>query len=264
MLCRTIVFLILATTSVFAQAPAKEPPRKPETFDVGGRKAFLFAAPSPAAGKPWVWYAPTFQNGLATSGDKWFYFGRWTAKGIAVAGYDLGEVRGSPGSTEKFAAFHAEMVKRGYSPKPVLLGQSRGGMMMLAFAMRHPDKAGAFAGIYPVCNLASWPMKNSKAATLADYGLTEEQITADLARLNPIENLKGLAERGVPMFSVHGDSDVVVPLELDSGLLKQRYEALGGKCAVKVIPGLGHKVDPAFFQCEELAAFVLEAALQKR
>lgn len=40
--------------------------------------------------------------------------------------------------------------------------------MMLAWAMRHPDNTRASVGIYPVCNLAGWPMKN-KAVTLADY-----------------------------------------------------------------------------------------------
>jgi hypothetical protein len=26
--------------------------------------------------------------------------------------------------------------------------------------VRHPDRTRAFVGIYPVCNLADWPMKN--------------------------------------------------------------------------------------------------------
>jgi hypothetical protein len=112
---KILAALLLSAAAVLAQAPPRQPVHKQETFEAGGRKAFLFAAPKPAEGKPWVWYAPTFQAGLATSGDKWFYFGRWTDKGIAVAGYDLGEVRGAPASTEKFAAFHAAMVARGYS-----------------------------------------------------------------------------------------------------------------------------------------------------
>lgn len=256
---KTVRVVLLSLWSALVLA---EPPHKAETFDIGGHKAFVFAAPAPAPGKPWVWYAPVFQTGLATNGPKWWLYGRWLEKGISVAGYDLGEVRGSPASTEKFAAFHAEMARRGFSSKPVLLGQSRGGMMMLAFAMRHPDKVGGFAGIYPVCNLASWPLKNSKAAVLADYGLTEEQIIADMAKLNPIENLKGLAERKVPLFSVHGDADTVVPHELNSLLLKQRYEALGGTMQLKLVPGIGHKVDPAFFECQELADFVIKTALE--
>lgn len=225
-------------------------------FDCNGHKAFTIAAPEPAKGKPWVWYAPTLGTGLPGRGHEW-YFTRFLKAGIGIAGIDLGEVRGSPKSTEQFDLFHAEMVKRGYSAKPILLGQSRGGMMMLAFAMRHADKLSAFVGIYPVCNLTSWPMKNSKPAVLADYALPEAELTAKLAEFNPIDNLQGLLANKVPMFIVHGDTDVVVPLPDNSGLLKQRYEAAGGSIKLKVIPGEGHKVGPSFFECQELVDFVL-------
>ncbi len=137
-----------------------------ETFDVSGGKAFIMAAQNPCGEKPWVWYAPTLAN-LPNQQHAW-YFERLLKQGISVAGVNLGEVRGSPASTEKFTAFYEEMTRRGYSPKPVLLGQSRGGLMMLTWAMRHPDKLAAFAGIYPVCNLASWPMKKSKDLVLKD------------------------------------------------------------------------------------------------
>ena len=192
------------------------------------------------------------------AGHAW-YFERFLKAGISIAGIDLGEVRGSPGSTEQFDLFHAEMVKRGYSARPILLGQSRGGLMMLSFAMRHPDKLTAFVGIYPVCNLASWPMKNSKAAVLADYALPEAEITEQLVRFNPVDNLQGLLASKVPMFIVHGDNDVVVPLNDNSGMLKQRYEAGAGVITMKIIPGEGHKVSPSFFECQELADFVIAA-----
>ena len=177
--------------------------------------------------------------------------------GISIAGIDLGEVRGSPASSEKFTGFYDEMVRRGYSSKPMLLGQSRGGLMMLAWAMRNPEKVSAFAGIYPVCNLASWPLKSSKAAPLADYALTEAELLANLSRYNPVDNLQGLLANNVPMFIVHGDSDALVPYRDNGQLIRQRYEAAGGSITVKLIPGEGHKVSPSFFQCQELVDFVL-------
>jgi Prolyl oligopeptidase family len=182
-------------------------PKTAETFEVGGGKAFVYSAPKPADGKPWLWYAPTL-NGVSLFGRK-FYFEPLMKAGITVAGFDLGEVRGSPASTARFTLFYEEMVKRGHSPKPILHGQSRGGMMTLAWAFRHPDKVKAWVGIYPVCNLASWPLKNSKAQTLADFAMTEPEFVARLSEFNPIDNLKGLLENKVPMFAVHGDSDVV-------------------------------------------------------
>ena len=247
---------VLAVIGLHAAAQT-EPPKK-ETFDVAGSMAFLYTTPKPAEGKPWLWYAPTLK-GISLVQRK-LYFDRFTSAGISIAGYDLGEVRGSPASTEKFTVFYDEMVKRGYSSRPILLGQSRGGMMTLAWAFRHPDKVKAWVGIYPVCNLESWPLKSSKAQTLADFGMSEADLVAKLKGFNPIDNLQGLLANKVPMFIVHGDSDVVVPFDLNTGLLKQRYEAGGGSITVKVIPGEGHKVSPSFFECQELVDFVLKAA----
>lgn len=258
---RTLVLLILTCLGSALAAPA---PQREQTFEVGGRTAFLLAAAQPAPHRPWVWFAPTFKSGLGMSGARGWYYARWLDAGISIAGYDLGEVRGSPGSTAKFAEFHAAMVTRGFSAQLVLLGQSRGGIMLLCFAVTHPDKLTAFAGIYPVCNLASWPLTRSKAALLADFGLTETELLATLPRYNPVENLSRLAANKVPLFSVHGDSDLVVPLEANSTLLQQRYESHGGRMTLKVIPGEGHKVGPSFFECQELADFILQAALEPR
>jgi alpha-beta hydrolase superfamily lysophospholipase len=230
-------------------------PKTAETFEIEGYKAFVYAASAPAVGNPWVWYAPTLK-GVSLVQRK-LYFEGFLQAGIGIAGFDLGEVRGAPESTAKFSMFYDAMIKRGWSPKPILLGQSRGGLMMLAWAVRNPDKVRAFVGIYPVCNLASWPLKNSKAATLADFGMSEPELVAKLSQLNPIDHLQGLLDHKVPMFVVHGDADVVVPYEDNTGLLKDRYQAGGGSITVKVVPGEGHKVSPSFFECSELVDFVL-------
>ena len=100
-------------------------------------------------------------------------------------------------------------------------------------------------------------LKNSKAQTLADFGLTEAELTTRLKEFNPPDNLASLAAAKVPMFAVHGDNDVVVPHQDNTLLLKQRYEALGGKFTVKIVPGEGHKVGPSFFACPELVEFLL-------
>jgi predicted esterase len=249
--------LLLFLSSLALPLSAQDTPRIiAETFEVSGHKAVLYAVPEPAQGKPWVWYAPTLNGGVSLAGRK-MYFEAFIKAGISIAGYDLGEVRGSPASSAKFTLFYEAMVKRGFSAKPILLGQSRGGMMTLAWAFRNPDKVKAWVGIYPVCNLASWPLKNSKAQTLADFALPEPDLVARLEEFNPIDNLTALAANKVPMFSVHGDSDVVVPYDDNTKLLKERYEAAGGSFTVKVIPGEGHKVTPSFFECHELVTFVL-------
>jgi dienelactone hydrolase len=233
-------------------------PKGAETFEVDGKKAFLYAAPEAAKGKPWLWYAPTI--GSLAPRERKPYYETFVKAGISIAGFDLGEVRGAPASTAKFTLFYDAMVKRGYSPKPILLGQSRGGMMTLAWAFRNPDKVRAWVGIYPVCNLASWSLKSSKALTLADFAMTEPDLVGKLTEFNPIDNLQGLLANKVPMFAVHGDIDALVPYDLNTKILKERYEAGGGSIQVKLIPGKGHQVDPTFFDCEELVDFVLKSA----
>jgi predicted esterase len=252
-------FILVALSFLASPLAAQEhAPQKGETFQVDDRPAWIYAAPTPLPGRPWVWYAPTLK-GVSLVG-RTFYFERFMRAGISIAGYDLGEVRGAPGSTAQFSRFYDEMVRRGWSSKPILLGQSRGGMMMLAWGTKNPDKVQAFVGIYPVCNLQSWPLQRSKAATLADFAMPEEDLVRRLREFNPIEHLHRLARARVPMFAVHGDSDVVVPYNDNTGLLKERYEAAGGKIAVKLVPGEGHKVSPSFFECQELADFVVDIA----
>jgi pimeloyl-ACP methyl ester carboxylesterase len=107
-------------------------------------------------------------------------------------------------------------------------------------------------------DLSNWPLQRSKPETLADFAMTEEDLIARLGEFNPISNLAGLAGRKVPMLSVHGDNDAVVPCNDNPRLLKEHYEAAGGTCSVKIIHGGGHEVTPAFFECQELIDFVLQ------
>jgi hypothetical protein len=88
--------------------------------------------------------------------------------------------------------------------------------------------------------------------------MTETELVAKVSQFNPVDNLQGLLSIKVPMFVVHGDSDVVVPYDDNTRRLKERYEADGGSITVKIIPGEGHKVSPAFFECQELVGFVIE------
>lgn len=251
------ILLALLPLLTLSAAAVNKLPRVAQTFELQGHKAFIYASPAPAKGRPWLWYAPTLK-GISLV-QRTFYYEALMRAGIGMAGFDLGEVRGAPGSTAKFTQFYDEMVQRGWSPKPILLGQSRGGLMMLAWAVRNPEKVRAFVGIYPVFNLATWGMKN-KAVTLADYGLPEAEFVAKLSEFNPLDNLQGLLAKKVPMFVVQGDSDRAVPYDENTRVLKERYEAGGGQITVKLIPGEGHMVSPSFFECRELMDFVIAHA----
>ena len=241
--------------------PTKDLPLPGEVLRVAGRTAFIIPARTNAAAKatPWVWYAPALP-GLPGAEERWM-FERFTSAGVAVAGIDVGESYGSPDGRKLFSAFYRELThSRGFAPKPLLLGRSRGGLMTLAWAVENPDKVAGFAGIYPVCNVASYPgITNACGA----YHLTPEEFQARLADYNPIDRLAPLARAHVPLFAIHGDADTLVPLEANSGEVRKRYQALGGTMRLVVPPGQGHNMWSGFFQCQELVAFVL-ANLQPR
>jgi pimeloyl-ACP methyl ester carboxylesterase len=69
--------------------------------------------------------------------------------------------------------------------------------------------------------------------------------------------LKPLAEAGVPLFSIHGDSDLLVPLDANSGELNQGTSRLVEKWNWLFLPDRGHSMWNGFFQSRELVEFVI-------
>ncbi len=189
-------------------------------------------------------------------------FERFTEAGIAIAGIDVGESYGSPKGRALFTAFYEELVrKRGLSKKPCLLARSRGGLMLYNWAVEHPKSVAGIAGIYPVCDLRSYPgIKKACGA----YDMTEEQLTEQLAANNPVDRVKSLAKVRVPIFHIHGDSDVIVPLEKNSTALSEQYQKYGGQMKLMVIKGQGHNMWSGWFQCQELVDFVIARATGKK
>lgn len=255
----TPVLLAFAVHAQTDSPPEKSLPLPGEVFLVEGHTAFLIPATNTAPGKPWVWYAPTLPN-LPNQAEKWMFW-QFLDAGISIAGIDVGESFGSPAGRKLFSALHAELVgARGFSQKPVLLGRSRGGLMTLAWAAENVEKLAGFVGIYPVCNIASYP---GVARAAGAFELEPAELQAQLAQHNPIDRLAQLAEAGIPLFAIHGDVDTVVPLEENSGLMKKRYTALGGHVELIVPNGQGHSMWPGFFHCEELVDFVKTNATVK-
>jgi pimeloyl-ACP methyl ester carboxylesterase len=139
----------------------------------------------------------------------------------------------------------------------VLLGRSRGGLMVYAWACENPYKVAAITGIYPVCDIASYPGIKTAAKS---YGLTASELEGELQKHNPLDRLQPLAKAGVPLFAIHGDVDRVVPLERNSGEMARRYAALGGKMELVVPKGQGHNMWRGFFESQALVDFVIKHA----
>ena len=250
-----------------AASAAAAPPTKNlivpgEVFDVDGHTAFLFtpaevnALPA-GAPRPWILYGPTLAA-YPDEAEKWMHE-RFTEAGVAVAGIDTGESYGSPAAVAATEKLHAEMVKRGYAAKPALLGRSRGGLWASAWAIAHPDLTAGLGGIYPVYDWRTYPGAEGAAGA---YGLTPADLLAKVDELCPVERIDVAARAGIPVCIIHGDIDVVVPLEPNSGRLKARYEALGKGDLVELIvaEGQGHSFWEGFFHCQELVDFLIHRA----
>ncbi|MBI1373532.1 MAG: prolyl oligopeptidase family serine peptidase [Phycisphaera sp.] len=237
--------------------PAPDPLSRRVNFEVAGRPAFVIEPPEGSrvdGPMPWVWYAPTLGKNLPGDAERWM-FERFHAKGIAIAGIDVGESYGSPKGRAIFQKLYEELTtQRGYGKKPVLLARSRGGLMLYNWAAEHPELVAGIAGIYPVSNLESYPGLKKAAPA---YEMTEEQLKAHLAEHNPIDRLAPLAKAKVPILHIHGDVDKVVPCDKNSSIIAERYKAMGGEMTLIDAPGQGHNMWPGFFQCQELVDFVI-------
>ena len=236
-------------------ASKKTLPLPGESFKLNGDDAFVILPKGWRNKKniPWVWYAPTL-DGLPAKSEQWM-FKRFLKSGVAIAGIDVGESYGSPAGRAKYDDFYNYLAKsRNFSNKPCLLARSRGGLMLYSWAAENPQSVSGIAGIYPVCHIASYPgIKNACGA----FGLTVEQLSADLVKHNPIDRLAGLAKAKVPIFHIHGDQDKVVPLNKNSAIVAEKYKQLGGEMTLEVVPGQGHNMWSGWFESETLVEFVL-------
>ncbi len=241
-------------------APKKDLPLPGETFLVKNSTAFAMLPAENLRRKPqpWIWYAPTLP-GLPDLHEKWMHE-RFLAAGIAVAGIDVGESYGGPRGNALFTDFYREMTdRRGFATKPVLLGRSRGGLMICSWAVEHPEVVAGIAGIYPVFDFRTYPGLDKAAPA---YGMTSAELSERLAENNPIERLAPLAKARVPAFLIHGDADTIVPLKENSAEFVRRYEAAGAGKSVKLVvaKAQGHNYWEGFFHCQDLVDFAIARA----
>ena len=259
-----IGLLLIMNDSVEAIESTREVPLKNlilpgEVFEVDGWQAFRFIPDETrkTVDKPWVLYAPTLPA-YPDRAELWMHQ-QLVSAGVAVAGIDTGESYGSPEAVRATEALHKEMVRRGYSEKPVVFGRSRGGLWASAWAITHPEWTAGVGGIYPVFDWRTYPGVEKAAAA---YGLLPEELDAQASVLCPIEKIDVLAKADIPFCIIHGDADKVVPLETNSAELKKRYESFGKGALVELIIAndQGHSFWKGYFQCQALVDFLIVRA----
>ncbi|HYG74033.1 MAG TPA: GDSL-type esterase/lipase family protein [Planctomycetota bacterium] len=209
-------------------------------FAVNGRKAFVVLPKTAAEGKPWIWRTEFF--GHEPQGDL-----ALLARGFHAACIDMQNMYGAPVAMGHMDAFYAHLVKNyGLAPKTVLEGFSRGGLFAFNWAAKNPEKVAALYVDAPVCDFKSWPGGKGKGKGSASdwkrclevYGLSEEQALA--YKLNPVDNLAPIAAAKIPILSVCGETDDVVPFAENTRLVEERYKQLGGPITVIAKPHCNH------------------------
>lgn len=255
---KPVVWLILCATTVLSQQPAESVQfgARRLDFEVADSKAFVVqpTAPAPDGAHPWIWYAPTFIGQHPDNSHTWLA-NQLLEAGFTICGIEVGESYGSPVGTAKYTQFYEHVTTTyGLDEKPCLLPQSRGGLMLLNWAIENPGKVQCIGGIYTVCNIESYPGVEKACGA---YGMSADELTARLDRYNPLERAKTLADAKVPLLFIHGDSDTVVPIEKNAGEFVARCRTFGGNARIIVVAGKGHEVCPEFFQSRELTDFLL-------
>lgn len=203
-------------------------------FMLNGRQATVVSPDSVAKGKPWIW-RPAFFNAFP-SVDK-----ALLDEGFHVVYYDMTHRYGSPRAVEQGKEFYDYMLSTYHlSPKVTLEGFSRGGYYALNWAIAYPDKVACIYLDNPVCDIFSWPGEKSKLWKdfLKEWSLPSAGKTSFGG--NPLDNLTSLAAQRIPIIAVCGDSDRVVPFRDNIGLLRERYQQLGGPVELVIKPGADH------------------------
>lgn len=246
----------------WSQFPNKKLPIEGgEIFLVEGSTAFLISPRKKLSDSPtpWVLYAPALK-GLPGNAEKWM-FNHFLDNGIAIAGVDVGESYGSPDGRKVYTALYNELTEKGgLAKKASLLARSRGGLMLYNWAAENPNSVACIAGIYPVCNLKSYPGLDRASGA---YKMTTQKLSNDLSLHNPIDRLAPLAKSKVPIFHIHGDQDTLVPLDKNSLLISQRYKNLGGDVELEIVKGQGHNMWPGWFTSQKLVDFVIKHSQEK-
>ena len=215
------------------------------TFSVDGAKAIVVEPEKPLPGRPWAWRGEFF--GAYPNADIALVKAGWHLVSLGVP-----DQFGSPRAMGQWEKLYDILVKdHQLSPRPALIGLSRGALYCMAWAATHPEKTLLVYLDNGVCDFKSWPGGKLKglgaapgsaedwAKLLKAYDFKDDR-EAIASKLNPVDRLKPLAEAKVPILLVYGDSDQVVPHRENSEVVYDRYKAMGGPVERIVKPGQDH------------------------
>lgn len=199
----------------------------------------MILPPVPHPVRPWIW-RPTFLDAWPSADIALIKLGFHLAYTEALDFY------GSREGMEHGRCFYERLMGMGLNPRFSFVALSRGGIFAYRYAALHPEQVDCIYADAPVCDLRSWPAgrgngefaKPEWEQVLRANGVSEEEALSD--SFQPLNNLEPLANAGIPLLNVCGDSDTVVPMEENSTRLAAIYRRLGGSIDIITKPGIGH------------------------
>ena len=206
-------------------------------FNFLNRKAVVVAPHQAAPGRPWIWRPAFF--GAFPSVDK-----ALLADGFHIVFYDLTHLYGSPRSVELGNAFFEMMTRDLHlSPKVTVEGLSRGGYFAFNWAAANPSKVACLYVDAPVCDITSWPGKEKRPdfwkGFLDEWQIKDAPSGAAFSG-NALHHLPALAKAKIPIITVCGDSDQIVPYKENMQLFREAYQNAGGVIELILKPGCDH------------------------
>ena len=210
-------------------------------FEVVGGVACRVVSPRDVAeGRPWIWRARFWghepQTELAL-----------LSAGFHVVYCDVAGLWGNGEAVWRWSQCYQYLTdQHGFSPRPALLGMSRGGLMIYAWALKYPERLSCIYGDAPVMGLRPYVAGRTAGdpdlKKVADW-MTAHGLTLRLAKRTGHDALfraAALAAHRIPILHVCGDADESVPFGAHTLDFARRYRDQGGSIEVIVKKGGKH------------------------
>ena len=194
----------------------------------------------PARGRPWIWRARFWGHQPQTEVAL-------LERGFHVAYCDVADLWGNTEALRRWSRLYEFLTSQhSLSRRPALLGMSRGGLMIYAWALAHPDRVSCIYGDAPALGIRPYvtgleegdPQLAQLRGWMQAHRLTLPQAQA--YRLDALDRGAVLAAAGIPIIHVCGDADESVPFAAHTAEFARRYRQLGGEIEVIVKRGGKH------------------------
>ncbi len=209
-------------------------------FKVGNVDCRVVQPKQVAKGRPWIWRARFWGHEPQTETEL-------LRQGFHVAYCDVAGLWGNAEAIRRWDRFYEYLTdQHGLSRKPVLLGMSRGGLIIYHWAILHPTQVSCIYADAPAMGLRPYVRDLEEGDPgldrLKDW-MDAHSLTLQAAKTytqDTLDRLGSLADAGVPVIHVCGDADDSVPIEEHTAEFARRYRKLGGSVKVIVKKGGAH------------------------